>query len=461
MCEESIVSSLAKAQYPDVEALGARARMSWLVVELSSDRHRCGRLQLLDKSGAIICGPFPVAGLASSNLAAKNRNPSRNPILPYGDTPTGRFAVRAHISSGNRSPLPKGEFGPAGVLILEGVTGDAALADANGRFSFAIQGGELASSGQLRSTAGSLRMHNADLRTLIPAVTRTHASTCEIIEVEGEGGETVCDDETSVLIDPLPSALTQPHPRATAGMFPRPGTALLAMGASFAVQGSLSAAPHEAAFANRSRVPAVRAVHWMPAAVAAAAVDGQAYNPPAQPGTSGPPRTPAIAPPAETTGPPRTPATPPVSSAVDDLIKAQNTAISNPDYGPGVGGTTHCNQATCDVAKEMGAPMTPFLDAGGKDLSSTQIGKNLAKPDSGYRPVTAEEAQRLADQGKLVVVTGPGHVATVRPDNVPGQTLPPGSGPVIANVGSTNGTLRLNYVFKSDDRKKVQYYTPK
>jgi RHS repeat-associated protein len=145
------------------------------------------------------------------------------------------------------------------------------------------------------------------------------------------------------------------------------------------------------------------------------------------------------------------------NETTDKLVNAQNAAMNSPAYQPGA--VTHCNQATCDVAKATGAPMGPLTDAHGNPLKADQIRANLAKPDSGYKPVSAAEAEQLANQGKLVIVAGPGHVSTVRPDNIPGQNVP-GKGPVIANVGRDNGVLRLNYVFTKSALPEVKFYTP-
>jgi hypothetical protein len=140
------------------------------------------------------------------------------------------------------------------------------------------------------------------------------------------------------------------------------------------------------------------------------------------------------------------------------LVNAQNAAINNPAYQPGVGGSTHCNQATCSVARAMGAPMGALTDAHGNDLRANQIGANLAGANSGYHQVSAAEAQQLANQGILVIVAGPGHVSTVRPDNI-GESAP-GRGPAIANVGRDNGVLRLSLVFTKSAMPQVRFYTP-
>jgi hypothetical protein len=139
------------------------------------------------------------------------------------------------------------------------------------------------------------------------------------------------------------------------------------------------------------------------------------------------------------------------------LTNAQDAAMKNKNFQPGAGGATHCNQATCSVARAVGAPMGPLTDAHGTPLLANQIGANLAKSGSGYHQVSADEAQKLANQGKLVVVAGPGHVATVRPDT--GQKVP-GRGPIIANVGRNNGVMRLNYVFGKSALPDVKFYTP-
>lgn len=413
-------------------------RVSRLIVELPSDRSRSGCVELFDDNEDSLCGPFVIAGLASSALAARHGNPARNPILPYGDTPTGNYRVRGRVRSGSGTPLPKREYGPHGILVLEGLTGDAALADANGRFSFAIHGGELTGDGWLCSTAGSLRMRDVDLKVLISVVERLHVRACEVIEFEGAGDQPVVDGACAAS-DPAPVGLASSQSALKSSSVPRPATAILAMGATFAFQGAVAAAPARANVANRPRIPATRVVQWIPAAASGIAANHQAYNPPPTTSSASSSESPAEA----------------------ALVRAQDTALSNPDFGAGVGGATHCNQATCEVAKDMGAPMTPFLDASGNPLLANQIVANLAKPDSGYRPVTEQEARALADRGKLVIVAGPGHVATIRPDNLPGQSRPPGSGPIIANVGSTNGVLSLSQVFRSSQRNQVQYYTPK
>jgi len=128
--------------------------MSRVIVELPLDRDFCGRLFAFDDMGQLLCGPFPVAARAGDVRARSAGNPARNPLLRYGDTPTGTYRVTR----------------VAQVIVLEATAGDAALAEANGRYRLFIQGGEPGPDGALRSTSGNLRLADADLVALITAL---------------------------------------------------------------------------------------------------------------------------------------------------------------------------------------------------------------------------------------------------------------------------------------------------
>lgn len=314
--------------------------MSRLVITLPNDRNFCGQVELVGGSGDPVCGPFAVTGRSSDHLAAIHRNPQRIVFLPYGDTPTGNFLIRSHVPTGKGSPLAKSEYGPWGALVLEGITGDAAIADANGRFNFLIHGGDLSETGKLRSTAGGLRMHNAELRTLIGAVNKSHCKSCEIIEVDGATGEAIHNDDKCALSDPLPLALTRPARDAGSMHLPRRGAVLAAVGATFVAQGTLHAAPIQAAFASSPRTPAPRAVYWVPAAIAAADGIGQAYNPPG-PGTTG--RTPSAA------------TSPQVQSSPIDKDKVVETLEKKAEKNPTFG---YCATACREALKAGGMSTT-------------------------------------------------------------------------------------------------------
>jgi hypothetical protein len=156
-----------------------------LVVELSSDRSDCGTLMVCSKRGGRLCGPFPVAARATDPLAAAAGNPKRNPLLRYGDTPTGGYIVTRLLKSGRGTRFPTVQFGANGVIVLEPVSGAAAAAEANGRFHFLIAGGRLSREGCLRSTAGGLRLTDDHLRALFSALQGNSEIYAEITEREG------------------------------------------------------------------------------------------------------------------------------------------------------------------------------------------------------------------------------------------------------------------------------------
>jgi hypothetical protein len=156
--------------------------MSRLVVKLQRDRNFCGCLILYDSRNRRLCGPFKVAGRSSDALASANGNPSRNPLFRFGDTPIGGYEARDILKSGKGTPFEAAQFGSNGVAVLVGVSGDAALAEANGRFHILIVGGKLSSAGELRSTAGSLRLSDQDQRVLVTQLRKLHDVKCEIEE---------------------------------------------------------------------------------------------------------------------------------------------------------------------------------------------------------------------------------------------------------------------------------------
>ncbi len=158
--------------------------MDRMIIELPADRNRCGALTLIAASGKRICGAFPVAARASDALAAAHGNPDRDPLFRYGDTPTGSYRVNRVLRSGRGTGFSAARFGPHGLILIEALSGDAACAEANGRFHLLIIGGELAPSGQLRSTAGSLRLHDDHQRRLVKALAAHPDLRCDVFESE-------------------------------------------------------------------------------------------------------------------------------------------------------------------------------------------------------------------------------------------------------------------------------------
>jgi hypothetical protein len=94
--------------------------------------------------------------------------------------------------------------------------------------------------------------------------------------------------------------------------------------------------------------------------------------------------------------------------------------------------------------------------------ANTQI-NNLANPKNGYHVVTPAEAQALADKGEKTWATQlgakHGHIASVRPEGVPGDQPRGRSGPILANVGLFNGVAHQSAVF-TPAHGAIVYYAP-
>jgi hypothetical protein len=102
-------------------------------------------------------------------------------------------------------------------------------------------------------------------------------------------------------------------------------------------------------------------------------------------------------------------------------------------------------------------------DAGGNNYTANTQINNLANPENGFHEVTPEEAQTLANSGVVVLATQHGsrhgHIATVRPEGVPGDTPVGRHGPLLANVGPQNGVMHQSAVF-TPAHGAIVYYAP-
>jgi hypothetical protein len=146
-------------------------------ISLPENRDYAGRLEVLDASGAVVFGPVPAAGRAHDALAKAHGNASRNPLRLYGDTPLGTYVVRGIVESGAGT----------GAVLLEPASGQAALADAHGRFRLFIQGGGDDDEG-LRATAGGVRIHDRDQQRLASLVRRASGRVlCEVVTTAEQG----------------------------------------------------------------------------------------------------------------------------------------------------------------------------------------------------------------------------------------------------------------------------------
>jgi hypothetical protein len=137
-------------------------------ITLPADRTKQGRLWLFMDEGLVGLADIPCLGKADNARAALEGNPSRDPLKPYGDTPTGRYrAVKAE----ERKP-PHHRMGRY-VIPLIGHAGDALLATSprDGlptRTGLYIHGGpaEAKYDAGLVPTLGCIRLRNRDIAML-------------------------------------------------------------------------------------------------------------------------------------------------------------------------------------------------------------------------------------------------------------------------------------------------------
>jgi GH24 family phage-related lysozyme (muramidase) len=174
-----------------------------LRIRLPQDRRFCGVLNCHAPTGEVVLGPIPVAGKAGEQLARSNYNPTRTPLLPYGDTPAGSYRFSRLLSMRSGTELDVARYGRFGIVVFDPCTGDAALAEAAGRFELWLHGGSL-TEGRLSSTAGSLRLFDDDQRQLMRVLGASAGAACVISidpAIAGDYGA-VSDETRSDYFDP-------------------------------------------------------------------------------------------------------------------------------------------------------------------------------------------------------------------------------------------------------------------
>ena len=147
------------------------------------------------------------------------------------------------------------------------------------------------------------------------------------------------------------------------------------------------------------------------------------------------------------------------ADVIDQFAVGQNPRHQRRD------GNTYCNIFAWDVTRAMGAEIPHWVDANGNPTAVGQGREMNANAGHrwlethgerfGWREVSAEEAQRLANQGHPTVASwenpgGIGHIAVVRPGEINER------GPAIAQAGSRN--FNDGHVMDSFGTRPVQYF---
>lgn len=112
-------------------------------------------------------------GKSDNAAATAHENPLRDPLRPFGDTPTGVYeAVLTVVAGGTKqTAAQKRSYGPNKRLVLNAVSGDALQAKKNGRFGEMAHGGDPAANGGLRPTDGCIRFDDDTMVKIIAAYT--------------------------------------------------------------------------------------------------------------------------------------------------------------------------------------------------------------------------------------------------------------------------------------------------
>jgi len=176
-------------------------------VNLPLDRAETGTLSVSTTSGQLLLSDVDVVGKSDNQRAAAEGNPTRQPTLPYGDTPEGEYAVPRAISTGDGTVYSQHSYGGAGALVLDPIGGEALTAKQNGRTGLLIHSGAMRD-GKLRVTHGCLRVSEANMREIFEVIRRAGDNPvfnrCEVVKtsviVGNPMSEGAGDDES----DPPP-----------------------------------------------------------------------------------------------------------------------------------------------------------------------------------------------------------------------------------------------------------------
>jgi len=144
-----------------------------LLVLLPKDRTLTGMLHSIQEDGQIAFSA-PCRGKADNGRAVKENNPERKPVLPYGDTPSGRYKMTSPI------PLQSNPRLGRWFIPMKGMTGDAAAAANYGRTGLGIHAGR--GDDELIATYGCVRLRDSDMDKLAALLGKTKF-TIEVMDI--------------------------------------------------------------------------------------------------------------------------------------------------------------------------------------------------------------------------------------------------------------------------------------
>ena len=136
-------------------------RISLIEILLPADRTIRGTLQCIGLSGQTVGGPWSAMGCADIRNAVFLGNLQHDRLQVGGNVPTGEYQV-TDVLPARIDTTGISIFGPNPVIRLQPVSGDAALANGNGRTATLIHGGD-----DDAPTDGSIRVSNNALVSIL------------------------------------------------------------------------------------------------------------------------------------------------------------------------------------------------------------------------------------------------------------------------------------------------------
>ena len=148
---------------------------------LSRNRNLVGKLIAFDDGTVLKIFECPVLGKADNARAKREGNPTRDPLLRFGDTPTGIWLCR------KQGPVsPASTYGAHPVITMSPVSGDALRASTrSGIWLHGGAPGRNEATKLLRPTFGCLRVSDNDMGQIwILAKTHGDPAMIEVTEAD-------------------------------------------------------------------------------------------------------------------------------------------------------------------------------------------------------------------------------------------------------------------------------------
>lgn len=139
-----------------------------IIANFTSNRDYKGSLKMYDSNGNLVFGPVEALGRGTS--CEENDWDHTKWWLTNADTPTGSYTAWI-VGPGS----PVSSYGPYERVSMDPISGNALIAEENGRYGFMIHGGDPETNTSatwypLRPTYGCIRISNSNQAALIKKI---------------------------------------------------------------------------------------------------------------------------------------------------------------------------------------------------------------------------------------------------------------------------------------------------